>query len=151
MEKFGILRGHSRIKTDGSGRIKLPSSFARIVKEHYGREIFFTSVEGESGLIFPMKIWLEKERRLLQAPSMEPSVKKYLSLTSYYGKVLSLDSKERILIPQILRESASLEGDLVLLGKLNYIEVWNDQKLREKFNTNPFTDEDSAELAKWGI
>ncbi len=151
MEKFGILRGHSRIKTDNSGRFKLPSAFSKIIKDFYGKELFFTSVDGECGLLFPMKVWEEKERRLLQAPTMDPAIKKYLTLTSFYGKVVTLDSKDRILIPQILREAAALDGELVLLGKLNYIEVWNSEKLNEKFKLNPFTDEDSAELAKWGI
>ncbi|MCD6454409.1 MAG: division/cell wall cluster transcriptional repressor MraZ [Candidatus Aminicenantes bacterium] len=151
MEKFGILRGHSRIKTDGSGRFKLPSDFSKIIKEQFGKEMFFTSVDGECGLLFPMKVWEEKERRLLNAPTMDPAIKKYLALTSYYGKVVNLDSKDRILIPQILRESASLEGELILLGKLNHIEVWNSKKLEEKFKLNPFTDEDSEALARWGI
>ncbi len=139
------------MKTDGSGRIKLPSVFSRPMVEFYGREVFFTSVNGDFGLIYPLKVWEDVERKLLLAPSMSPSVKKYLSLTSYYGKVLSLDAKDRLIIPQVLRRSAALEGELIILGKLNHLEIWNLERFRKEMEENPFTEEDARALASLGI
>ncbi len=151
MENFGILRGHSRVRVDGSGRLKLPAVFARPMVESYGREVFFTSVTGDFGLVYPLKVWEEIEKKLLLAPSMFPSVKKYLALTSYYGKVEALDSKDRLLIPQVLRETALLEGELIILGKLNHLEVWNLERFRREIEAHPFTDEDAQRLAELGI
>ncbi len=139
------------MKTDSNGRIKLPAAFSRPMVEFYGREVFFTSVNGDFGLIYPLKVWEEVERRLLLAPSMSPSVKKYLSLTSYYGKVLTLDGKDRLIIPQVLRTSAALEGELIILGKLNHLEVWNLERFHQEMDKNPFTDEDARALASLGI
>ncbi len=42
-----------------------------------------------------------------------------------------VDRQGRILIPQCLREFASLDGDVVVLGLTSRIEVWNPKKYQQ--------------------
>ena len=37
-------------------------------------------------------------------------MKNYLNLTSYYGQQVEMDNQARIMLPQILREEAKLDG-----------------------------------------
>ena len=43
----------------------------------------------------------------------------------YWGQRVEMDGQGRLLIPQRLRESAQLKGEVAALGKLTYLEVRN--------------------------
>ena len=53
------------------------------------------------------------------------------------------DKQGRILIPQVLRDKAELEKDVMLLGVGDYAEIWSSESYEEK---NDFSD--TEELAK---
>jgi MraZ protein len=78
-------------------------------------------------------------------------VKRWLDRTSYYGQVAEMDAQGRVLIPQVLRESAKTVGDVVVFGKLNYLEVANHDLFRAKLEAEPLTAEDEAALAALGL
>ena len=40
---------------------------------------------------------------------------------------VEVDGKGRVLVPQILRNYASLEKKLVLMGQTNKIEIWSEE------------------------
>ncbi len=61
-----------------------------------------------------------------------------------------MDGQGRLLIPQILRESAQLRGDVAVLGNLTYLEVRNLEALDKEIK-EPFTDEDTKTLVDLGI
>ena len=55
------------------------------------------------------------------------------------------------LVPQVLRESAKATGDVVVFGKLTYLEVANHDLFRAKLEAEPLTVEDEAALANFGL
>jgi MraZ protein len=110
-----------------------------------------TSVQGDSALLYPLPVWEEIEARLAQMPSTDRAKMRYLERVSYYGQQVRLDVQGRILIPQILRESASINGDVVVSGQLNHLVVWNHERFVARLNEQPFTDEDFRALSAQGI
>ena len=52
-------------------------------------------------------------------------MEKYLNLTSYYGQQVEMDNQARVVLPQILRGNGKLDAEVVVLGKLVYLEVQN--------------------------
>ena len=48
---------------------------------------------------------------------MDDAVEKYLNLTSYYGQQVEMDNEGRLLLPQILRGTARLDGGSCGAGK----------------------------------
>jgi MraZ protein len=46
------------------------------------------------------------------------------------AEAVDVDSQGRILIPQKLREYAGLNGNVVVVGLVSRIEVWNPDKAR---------------------
>ena len=83
-------------------------------EERYGPDLFVTSVLGDSALLYPLPVWEEIEARLQAMPSTDRTKTRFLERVSYYGQQVSLDGQGRILIPQILRESAGMNGDVVV-------------------------------------
>ena len=80
-----MLRGNAPAKIDDKGRLKVPNAFRAVIHEEHGREVFVTSLTGESVRIYPMPVWLEIERKLAQAPSTHPARLKFLDRGNFYG------------------------------------------------------------------
>jgi MraZ protein len=146
-----MFRGSAPTKIDDKGRLKIPSDFRRLVEERYGPDLFVTSVLGDSALIYPLQVWEEIEQRLSALPSTDRTKVRYLERVNYYGQQVSLDVQGRILVPQILRESARMNGDVVVSGQLNHLVVWNHESFVKRLDDQPFTDEDFRALSLAGI
>jgi MraZ protein len=146
-----VLRGNATATIDDKGRLKIPSSFRAFIDASWGSDFYVTSLSGESGLIYPLPVWQEIEERLAKLPSFDPTKKKFLDRTNYYGQLTAIDKSGRILIPALLRESAEMTGEVVVLGQLNYLDVWNHKKFLSRLKEQEFTDDDHQTLAQLGI
>jgi len=146
-----MFRGNYPATVDGKGRLKFPAAIKAILDEIHANDFYVTSHDGQSVRIYPFQEWLKLEDKLKQQPSMNRSVKKFLDRTNYYGQTARSDSQGRILIPSLLRESATMQGEVAVLGYLNYLEVWNNQRYREYLEKDPFTDDDMKVLSDLGI
>jgi MraZ protein len=146
-----VLRGNFPAKIDDKSRLKIPTGFRALIEREYGRELFVTSLTGESVRVYPMSIWAEIERRLGDIASTEPARARFLARVNYFGQVAEIDNQGRVLIQPRLRESAQMAGEVDVLGQFDYLEVWNHERFIEKLARDPFTDDDARALAKYGI
>lgn len=146
-----MFRGSAPTKIDNKGRLKVPTDFRRFIEDRYGADLFVTSVLGDSALVYPLPVWEEIEARLQAMPSTDRTKGRYLERVSYYGQQVSLDGQGRILIPQILRESAGMNGDVVVSAQLDHLVVWNHDRFVARLEEQPFTEDDFRALAERGI
>lgn len=146
-----MLRGNYTARIDEKGRLKIPTTFLRHLKEHYGAQVYITSLTGECARIYPMSEWVAIEQRLLALPAMDPARRKFLDRTNYYGQEAEMDTQGRVLIPYQLRAKAEMLGEVAVLGYLNYLEVWTLERFEARLSADPFTDDDAAALARLGI
>ena len=91
------------------------------------------------------------KRRLAEVPSANPSKQRFLDRVNFFGQTVAMDKQGRVVLPQLLRESAAMAGDVSVLGLQNHLEVWNQKRLTERFKKEPFTDEDGRVLSGFGI
>ena len=147
-----MLRGNHPARIDDKGRLKIPEGFRSVVESRYGPELFVTSVTGEYVRLYPMAVWQEVERRLADVPSSNPSKQRFLDRVSFFGQVAALDKQGRVVIPQLLRESAAMAGEVSVLGLQNHLAVWNQKRLQERlFKKEPWSEEDGRVLSGYGI
>ena len=150
MEQKG-LRGSAPARIDDKGRLKVPTMFRGVIQDQQGPDVFVTSVTGESVRIYPMAVWLDMERKLLAMPGNHPSRLKFLDRVNYFGQAAELDGQGRVVIPAHLRESASIVGDVRVLGRIDHVEVWNEERFSEKLRRETWTDDDGLRLSEHGI
>jgi len=131
--------------------LKVPTGFRRLLRERYGNEVFITSVIGDSVQVYPLPVWEELEARLAALPSTDRTKRKFLERVSYFGQLGQLDKQGRVVIPQLLRESADMTGDVVVNARLDHLAVWNLQRLQKRFDEQPFTEDDFHYLSERGI
>jgi MraZ protein len=151
LEQNVVFRGNSPARIDDKGRLKVPTGFRNALESKYGRDLYITSLTGESVRLYPMPVWLEVEQRLASMPSTHPARLRFLDRVAYYGDTGELDAQGRVLIPVRLRESATMAGDVDVLGQLTYLDVWNHDRFLAKLQREPFTDADANALAGFGI
>lgn len=130
---------------DAKGRIIIPSKF----REELGDEFVITL--GLDGCLFayPNSEWeafVDKLKTL-------PGTKEARQLQRYFmagAAACQADKQGRILIPARLRENASLDKDIVFVGVLNKIEIWNKERWE---NNNYYDDVDSIaeHMSQYGI
>ena len=151
MDQKDVLRGNAPAKIDDKGRLKVPNGFRAVIQQMYGRDVFVTSLSGESVRIYPMPVWHEVEAKLGRMPSSHPSRLRFLDRVNYFGQVADIDVQGRVLIHQRLRESASMTGEVDVLGQFDYLDVWNHERFVAKLQREPFGDDDARALAEFGI
>jgi MraZ protein len=145
------LRGSAPARIDEKGRLKVPTIFRTVIHDQQGPDVFVTSLTGDCVRIYPMTVWLDVERKLLEGSRNHPARLKFLDRVNYYGQSSELDVQGRIVIPPHLRDSASIVGDVRVFGRIDYLEVWNDERFAQKLQREPWTDEDGRSLSELGI
>ncbi|MGH9521444.1 MAG: division/cell wall cluster transcriptional repressor MraZ [Terriglobales bacterium] len=145
-----MFRGNAPTRVDEKGRLKVPAEFKRVVDEKYSEKFYITSLDGKSAHIYPFEEWERIEQKLAGLSNFNPTKKKFLTRTNYYGAVVEMDGQGRVLLPQLLREEAGLKGDVAVLGYLNHLEVRGMEEVRTEV-TEPFTDDDTKSLDELGI
>src|SRR5687767_11284101 len=147
-----MLRGNHPARVDDKGRLKVPAGFRTAIEQQYGAELFVTSVTGEYVRLYPMAVWLEVERKLAEVPSTNPSKLRFLDRVNFFGQAGAMDKQGRVVVPQLLRESAAMAGEVSVLGLQNHLAVWNLKRLSERlFKKEPFSDDDGRVLSGFGI
>jgi MraZ protein len=146
-----VFRGNAPARIDDKGRLKVPNAFRSLLESKYGRDLFLTSLTGEYVRIYPMPVWLETEEKLGRMPSSHPARLRFLDRISYFGQAAELDAQGRVIIPVRLRESATMSGDVDVLGLYNCFDVWNHDRFLTKLQREPYTDDDARALAEFGI
>ena len=146
-----MFRGNHPTRVDEKGRLKLPADFrSELEGESEGKQVFYiTSKDGERAELWPIKAWEEIEANLARIPSTNPAKRKFLDVTNYYGAMAEMDNQGRLLLPQILRDKASLTADVVVYGAQKYLEVLNRPAIEAQ--EQRLTAEDMAGLSELGI
>ena len=146
-----MFRGNHPTRVDEKGRLKVPAEFKRVIDEKYGAQFYITSLDGKVAQVYPFEEWERIEQKLSALPTFNPTKKKFLSRVNYYGQVVEMDGQGRLLIPQLLRESAEIKGEVAVTGNLTYLVVRNLELYRKEIAEQPFTPEDENTLNDLGI
>jgi MraZ protein len=142
-----MFRGNHPAKVDEKGRLKVPSAFKQLLDAQHVTQFYVTSADGKSAEIWPLPEWERRETQLAEFSTLDDAVQKYLNLTSYYGQQVEMDNQARVVLPQILRQSARLDAEVAVMGKINYLEVHNLAQFEEALPSNAMTAEDRRAVA----
>ena len=146
-----MFRGNHPTRVDEKGRLKVPAEFKRVIDEKYGTQFYITSLDGKVAQIYPFEEWEQIEQKLAGLSTFNPTKRKFLDRTNYWGQQVEIDGQGRLLVPQLLREAAGLKGEVAVTGMLTYLEVRNLEAYRREIEENKFTPEDEKTLDELGI
>jgi MraZ protein len=146
-----MFRGNHPTRVDEKGRLKVPAEFKRVIDEKYGQQFYITSLDGKIAQVYPFEEWERIEQRLAGLSTFDPTKKKFLSKVNYWGQLVEMDGQGRLLMPQLLRESAQIKGEVSVTGYQTYLEVRNLESYRKQVEEDKFTSDDEKKLSELGI
>jgi MraZ protein len=123
-----VFRGVNHITMDAKGRIALPVKQRELLQASCGGQLVITiDIQSRSLMVYPLSTWENIERELQDLPAMNPDVRRVQRLLIGYASDLEFDGSGRVLLPQSLRDYASLEKKLVLVGQGKKLERWSEE------------------------
>jgi len=146
-----MFRGNHPTRVDEKGRLKVPAEFKRVIDEKYGQQFYITSFDGKVAQVYPFEEWERIEQKLAGLSAFNPTKKKFLDRTNYWGQQVEIDGQGRLLMPQLLRESAQIKGEVAVTGNLTYLVVRNLEQYRREIEEDKFTPADEKTLDELGI
>jgi MraZ protein len=146
-----MFRGNHPTRVDEKGRLKVPAEFKRVIDEKYGQQFYITSLDGKVAQVYPFEEWERIEQKLAALSNFNPTKKKFLDRTNYYGQQVEMDGQGRLLLPQLLREAGQIKGEVAVLGNLTFLTVRNLELFKREIEEEKFTPDDEKTLDTLGI
>jgi MraZ protein len=149
-----VLRGSQQAKIDEKGRLKLPTNFRAYIDAKWKTAAVYLTCEDSTGAyvrVYPLPVWEAVEEKLLKMPSTDIARLRFQRWTSLWGQEGEIDAQNRVLIPPQLRDSALMQGDVVVLANGDFLEVWNRERFMAQQEAEKLTVENRNRLSEFGI
>ncbi len=107
---------------DDKGRVSLPAPFRRDAED---QRFVLLQVEDPALALYPERAWREVEDRLRNLLRNDPKARRWVMGVLASAVEVSPDSQGRILVPSKLQEAARLEGQVLMVGMIDRVDLWN--------------------------
>lgn len=143
-----MLLGEYNHNIDDKGRVSVPSKF----REELGTSFIVTKGLDNCLFAYSKDEWVKFEEKLKSLPLTNSNARNFIRFFFSGATECEMDKLGRINIPQSLREYATLDKEVSIIGVSTRVEIWN----REKWNNytseeNMDLDEITAQMAELGI
>jgi MraZ protein len=116
--------GEFQYSVDDKGRVIVPPTFRDFVEDGM---VVTRGMEG-CLYVFPLSAWQRIESRLTELPLTDPEARNFVRFFYSGAAKARLDSAGRITVPATLRSFAEVEGNVVVAGAPNRLEIWNEAR-----------------------
>ena len=111
---------------DEKGRLMIPAPFREILSAHYSSKLYITNAAFDRCLhIYPYEEWVKLEEKVRGLPRMIEEVRFFMRRVIASAQECSFDKQGRLLIPAAQREDSGIKGDVVIVGQIEKIEIWD--------------------------
>ncbi|MDR2889747.1 MAG: division/cell wall cluster transcriptional repressor MraZ [Lachnospiraceae bacterium] len=119
-----MFMGEYNHTADIKGRLIVPSRF----RDSLGDE--FVVTKGLDGCLFVYdnNEWINFEAKLKGLPLTSKDARSFVRFFLAGAANVEVDKQGRILLPNVLREFAGIEKDVVLVGVGSRIEIWSKDR-----------------------
>ena len=126
------LIGKEYCTVDSNGRFKFPSTLKKqLISVINNGLVMRSSIFGPYLELYPMAEWdieIEKIKKRLNPYNPKDLI---LIRKLSEGNKIELDQNDRILIPSDLKKAGGISKDIVLISRINILEIWDVEKYNE--------------------
>lgn len=130
---------------DPKGRVILPRRF----RDELGQDVVFTKGLGTERClyVFPMAEFEAFANKLRSLPLTGGRNRDFTRVVVAQASPETVDSQGRVVVPQALREYANLTKDVVVVGQINRIELWDKAEWQRYLESAQQLTADEANIA----
>ena len=114
-------------KLDEKGRLFLPAKF----RDRLSDGLVVTQGQENCLVVWPTDVFMHEADRARSKPMTSRGARDYARVLFAGADEGTPDKQGRISIPAPLREYAALERDVVVIGVMDRIEIWDPARWRE--------------------
>ncbi len=143
-----MFLGEYQHTIDTKGRVIMPAKF----RDGLGQRFIITKGIDKCLFVYTEADWNILNDKIKQLPMMDDGVRRFVRF--FFGGACDceFDAQGRIIIPQNLREHASIQKDIVSVGVSNRIEIWCKENWDKYNDDSNFIDNVLAEkMSQLGI
>ena len=108
-------------KIDEKGRFFLPAKF----RDELAHGLVITRSQARCVAIYPSATFVEMTKQVSTAPTTLKQVRDFQRMLAAGASDETPDKQGRVTIPPQLRSYAGLESQIVVVGAINRVEVWD--------------------------
>ena len=122
-----MLVGSYNHKIDAKGRTVLPSR----IRSELGNTVVATIGIDSCIALYPMDRWEELLLKLKDLSSFKKKTRDFRRVLLSMATEQDVDAAGRILLPSLLKEYASIEQEITLIGAEDHVEIWDTKRWEE--------------------
>jgi MraZ protein len=139
-----LFIGQHTYSIDSKGRISIPAKLRKQIPPEANDTIVMTRGLSKCIALYPLDEWKRIEDNLLKLNEFQPDEVRFIRMFTQYATEDVMDSQSRILIPPLLIQYAQIEKEVLIIGALRTIEVWNPKLYEEYQKQSELTYEEIA-------
>ena len=141
-----MFMGEYNHTIDTKGRLIVPSTFREALGDT------FVVTKGLDGCLFVYdnQEWNAFEEKLKSLPITNKEARQFARFFLAGAAEVEVDKQGRILVPNILREFAQINKEVVLIGVASRIEIWSKERF-EGITAFEDMDEIAEHMAELGL
>lgn len=120
-----MFQGHANTTVDEKGRIIIPAKFRKHIPADSNGVMNLTLGRDKCIWMFPSNEWI---RVLETVKGTNPYTQDEVAMRRqmlFYTEEVSTDAQHRLLIPQELLKLVGIKKEIMLIGQIERIELWN--------------------------
>ena len=122
--------GEYAYSLDSKGRVNIPAKFRQSLSADSQNTFVITRGLDPCIWVYPLEQWKEIENNLRNLSSVKNIHRTFVRDTARYASPSTYDKQGRITMTPSLTEYAGLEKDVLIIGMINKIEIWNPNTLK---------------------
>lgn len=123
-----MIIGEYKSKLGEKKRVSLPTKF----REEIGEDLILTRGYEEALILLNKAMWENVAKEVMNGSFTDKNIRDTSRFLVGSAKEIEMDSQGRFVIPQPLFDHAGLGDEIVFIGLVNWIEIWDGKKWQER-------------------
>jgi len=139
------FKGSYQYSVDSKGRVNIPAKLRKAVSPDANDTFVVTRGYEQCLFVYPLDEWNKLEHSIRELSPTNPKHRFFMRALLERATESPLDGQSRITIPKELAQFAGIESEVLILGVLERIELWNPKSYQEYQKTQADSYENVAQ------
>ena len=139
------FKGRYSYSVDSKGRIALPAKLRKSVSPAANDTFILTRGFEQCLFVYPQDEWNKVEESVRGLSPTNPQHRFFVRTLLQWATDVQIDGQARLSVPQDLLKFAGIENEVLILGVMERVEIWNPKTYEQYMNNQPATYETVAE------
>ncbi len=141
---MSAFKGSYEYSIDSKGRINIPAKLKKYVSPEANDTFVVTRGFEKCVYVYPADEWSKYEQMIRALSPTDPQHRFFIRVLLQQAVESQLDGQSRITIPKDLLLFAAIDSEVLILGALEHIEVWNPKEYKKYLAAQENSYEDVA-------